>query len=184
MTRREKMEFRAEKRREWAAKAASRAESAHARVSGITEYIPMGQPVLVGHHSERRHRRDLERIDSGTRKAYEEQRKAEQHESRAGGIERQLDHMIFDDDPDAIEALERRIADREREAETYKAINRAWKKGGADAVRAQFGDKVADTAERTMKLAHWLKAPLDATNLRASIRRDRKRLESLRGTSC
>lgn len=30
--------------------------------------IPLGQPILVGHHSERRHRRHLERIESRVRK--------------------------------------------------------------------------------------------------------------------
>ncbi len=33
--------------------------------------IPMGQPILVGHHSEGRHRRDLERHDRDMRKAIE-----------------------------------------------------------------------------------------------------------------
>ncbi|WP_132290495.1 DUF3560 domain-containing protein [Kribbella sp. VKM Ac-2568] len=29
----------------------------------ISDHIPLGQPILVGHHSERRHRRDIERMD-------------------------------------------------------------------------------------------------------------------------
>jgi hypothetical protein len=39
--------------------------------------IPFGQPILVGHHSEKRHRRDLARIDSGMSKGFEEGRKAD-----------------------------------------------------------------------------------------------------------
>lgn len=45
------------------------AEQAHAGVKSITSNIPLGQPILVGHHSERRARRDAERIENGMRKA-------------------------------------------------------------------------------------------------------------------
>lgn len=39
------------------------AGSARQRRGRLQEAIPLGQPVLVGHHSQRRHERDLERID-------------------------------------------------------------------------------------------------------------------------
>lgn len=45
------------------------AESARAAVSAIAEGIPFGQPILVGHHSEKHARRDAARIDAGMRKA-------------------------------------------------------------------------------------------------------------------
>ena len=45
-------------------------EARHARqsVAAIADNIPFGQPILVGHHSERRARRDAERIQDGMRK--------------------------------------------------------------------------------------------------------------------
>ena len=43
----------------------------------IGRHIPMGQPILVGHHSERRHRRDIARIDSNMRRAIEESKKSD-----------------------------------------------------------------------------------------------------------
>ena len=45
---------------------ASRASGAADRIAGM---IPLGQPILVGHHSEGRARRDQERIHNNTRKA-------------------------------------------------------------------------------------------------------------------
>src|SRR5690348_14788034 len=39
------------------------AEQARAAVSAIADQIPLGQPILVGHHSEARARRDAERIE-------------------------------------------------------------------------------------------------------------------------
>ena len=45
------------------------------------ENIPLGQPILVGHHSEKRHRRDLKRID-------EHFAKAKEHHDKAGYFRR------------------------------------------------------------------------------------------------
>jgi len=38
------------------------AEAAQAAADRISDAIPFGQPILVGHHSEGRHRRDLDRM--------------------------------------------------------------------------------------------------------------------------
>jgi len=45
------------------------ADQAQKRVDAILEHIPFGQPILVGHHSEKRARRDAERIGEGMRKS-------------------------------------------------------------------------------------------------------------------
>jgi hypothetical protein len=50
--------------------------------------IPPGQPILVGHHSERRHRAALNRHDHRRRRAIDEDRLAHHHEQRAAGAER------------------------------------------------------------------------------------------------
>lgn len=53
----------------------------------ILDNIPLGQPILVGHHSEARHRRDLARADNHMRKGLEAVRKSEHHEQRAEASE-------------------------------------------------------------------------------------------------
>jgi protein-L-isoaspartate O-methyltransferase len=50
-------------------KRAADAEQARKSVSAIADGIPLGQPILVGHHSERHARKDAEKIESGMRKA-------------------------------------------------------------------------------------------------------------------
>ncbi len=45
--------------------------------------IPLGQPILVGHHSEKRHRKTIERADNAMRKSIEESKKAQEYENRA-----------------------------------------------------------------------------------------------------
>src|SRR5580698_10069095 len=65
----ERAEVRADRFEEYHDKRAEDAERAHAAVSRISDAIPLGQPILVGHHSERHARRDAERIENGMRKA-------------------------------------------------------------------------------------------------------------------
>lgn len=61
------------------------ARQARERVEEISNGIPMGQPILVGHHSERHARMHAEQIESGMRKAVKMWRTAEYWTSRAAG---------------------------------------------------------------------------------------------------
>jgi len=179
VTRRERLERKAERREEWADKASARAAGRFDTARDTADRIPMGQPILVGHHSEKRHRRDAERIDNNMRKGVEEQNKAARHRGKADGLRRQLESNIFSDDHDAIEALEKRIAEREEYAERVKLVNKAYRKAKGDVekmVELGVSRKLAEQAAKTMKLCPWLKKPLDTTNLRAAIRRDKKRI--------
>ncbi len=62
------------------------AQSAHDGAKAIADNIPFGQPILVGHHSEKRARKDAERIESGMRKAVSMWETAEYWENRAQGV--------------------------------------------------------------------------------------------------
>ena len=83
-------------------------------------HIPMGQPILVGHHSERRHRRDLARHDRLMRKAIETEKRAKELAQRAATVSR----AISSDDPDAPEKLREKIAQLERGQEAMKQANK------------------------------------------------------------
>lgn len=48
----------------------------------ITDNIPMGQPILVGHHSEKRHRRDLDKSWNAMGKSVEYSKKADDYQNR------------------------------------------------------------------------------------------------------
>jgi hypothetical protein len=129
MTRRERMERRLERRLDWAAGREKKSEAAFNGAHKIVENIPLGQPILVGHHSEKRHRRDIDRMGSLMDKGVESAKMAETHRSKAGNLEAALDRSIFSDDPDAIEALREKIAGLEAERDRSKAINKEIKKG-------------------------------------------------------
>lgn len=65
----DRAEIRAERFGDYSEKRATEADQANAYVKSIADNIPFGQPILVGHHSERRARKDAERIETGMRKA-------------------------------------------------------------------------------------------------------------------
>ena len=61
------------------------AERSDKGVRSITEHIPFGQPILVGHHSERHARKDAERIENGMRRTAQMWQTARYWEQRAAG---------------------------------------------------------------------------------------------------
>ena len=65
----DRAEMRADRFNDYSHKRLDEANRAHDAVERICDHIPLGQPIIVGHHSERRARRDAERIEDGMRKA-------------------------------------------------------------------------------------------------------------------
>lgn len=188
MTRRERLEKRAERATEFAQKATARATSAYESGKALADRIPFGQPILVGHHSESRSRRDAERIGTSTQKFVDESKKAERHERRAEGIAAQLEKSIFSDDTDAAEALKARISERTAEVDRMKAVNAAFAKATGQTPSAKalellragtITEAEAKRIARLFQLAPYETKPFPAyaiTNARGSIRRDQERL--------
>ena len=52
--------------------AAAQSESTLKQVRRERDMIPLGQPILVGHHSEKRHRNHLKRLENRERRGWEE----------------------------------------------------------------------------------------------------------------
>jgi hypothetical protein len=64
----ERAEQRAERFQAYSGKRAADAERAYNAVQAISDAIPFGQPILVGHHSQRKAEKDAQRIENGMRK--------------------------------------------------------------------------------------------------------------------
>ena len=173
MTYRERRERRAEQLREWAGgREAKQADlNQAARADEAATGIPFGQPILVGHHSERRHRRAIERIDRAMGAAVENARKADSMRGRADTIEHQLERSIYSDDPDALERLAQKLAELEARREAIKAENAAFRREH----RAELKGRTA--YERDCALPH---PGYELRNLGGLISRTRQRLEHLR----
>ena len=179
--RRERLERRAERREDWCQSAERRSDEAYARSRSAIEPIPVGQPVLVGHHSERKHRRALDRADSALRQSAEQAQKAKRHAQVARTLRGQLDRSIFSDDDNAIEVLEEKARQLTAAADQANAINKAWRKGGRELVAEKFGEKRAAQAVESAAAVSWrAKKPFDATNIRAEARRCVARIADLK----
>lgn len=100
---------------------------AHAEFANkLQRLIPLGQPVLIGHHSERRHRRHLDKIDRGWRKAAETGREAKALDRRADAAEK--NPMISSDDPSAADKIRLKIAELQKMQDAMVAINKIVRK--------------------------------------------------------
>lgn len=183
MTYRERRERRAARLHEWADKREQRAEQAHDSAQAILGMIPMGQPILVGHHSEGRHRRDLARAHSNIARQIEHSTKAAELRRRADTIEAAAERAIYSDDPDAVERLRERIAELEAERDRIKAYNASCRKGTPDPTvldRRQQAllQSVVDHAPYQLGRNNSLPG-YALTNLSGNINRQRKRLAYL-----
>lgn len=122
---------RAERFGDYAEKRAADADHAHRAVEAITEGIPLGQPILVGHHSERRARKDQERIEAGMRRAVRMWETSGYWKSRAAGAIRAVKYK---ERPDVrarrIKGLEADQRKHERERREAEKFLTAWRKIG------------------------------------------------------
>ena len=170
-------ESKAERYSERAAKAEARADGYYKRSQDLVGGIPLGQPILVGHHSEKRHRATVEKSHRAMHKSIDESRKADQlkmkaHTVGSGGI--------ATDDPGALKKLHEKLQERERTQEMMKAANAASKRKDVEAFKG-LGFSSVDL-EALLNSEDWggrLFAASHLQNNNAEIRRTKKRIEEL-----
>lgn len=113
-------------------RAEGRADAAFKRadMSEAATGIPFGQPILVGHHSEGRHRRAIEKADRAMRASIDESKRAADLRGRAAAVGTA---GVSSDDPEAIAKLTDQLEKAEKVQEQMKAANkiiRKWMKKG------------------------------------------------------
>jgi hypothetical protein len=142
----ERAEARAERQAEKAVTAKGQAAGAFAEAQAVQDMIPLGQPVLVGHHSERRHRRDLAKIDRKLDAGIEAMKAAERHE-------RSAEHAAYEarknDNPALIKRrLERMEADRRRLTRVIDGTQSVWVKPAEGEYLERLQVEAADLDEQ------------------------------------
>ena len=120
----ERQERKKELYQERAEQAKKRSQAHYKRHNDIASIIPMGQPILIGHHSEKRHRKDLDRIDNEMRKSIQESEKADYYRNKIDNINNNI--AISSDDPKAIEKLQAKIKELEKAKLEVKARPHEW----------------------------------------------------------
>jgi len=82
-----------------------------------------GQPILIGHHSEKRHRREIERMHNRIHKSIEHNKTAEYYDNKIKNIENP--RSISSDDPEAVKRLKEKLDGVLREIAYWKTIKKA-----------------------------------------------------------
>ena len=112
MNRKEKQQARAERYEELARKAETQSTQAWEKSHEMVSHIPMGQPILVGHHSERGHRRLLDRSWNKMGESVKLGEKADYYRQKAEAAAN--NDAIYTGDDDAEERLKEKIAKLEQ----------------------------------------------------------------------
>jgi len=173
----ERVEARRERLEERASNKEKASNDAYQRSHALTANIPFGQPILVGHHSERGHRRALDKSWSLMGKSVGLSKEADELKSRAAGVGT---GGISSTDPEAVNKLKDKLQKLKKSQETMKSVNKALKRND-DAELQKLGlteqqiieIKKPDYAGRVGFPAYALQ------NNNAEIRRTQKRIEEL-----
>jgi len=123
----DRAEERAERFEEYSDKREKEAYQASESVKQLTDNIPIGQPILIGHHSEKRARKDAKRIENGMRKAVKLWETSKYWEDRAKGA---ISHAKYKELPTVrarrIKKLEADLRKQEKEKKEAEQFIRLW----------------------------------------------------------
>ncbi|PPD24607.1 DUF3560 domain-containing protein (plasmid) [Methylomonas sp. EFPC1] len=123
----ERAEERADRFGDYSVRRSHDAESARKAAAAIADNIPFGQPILVGHHSEGRARRDAARIEGGMIKAIKLWDTADYWKRRAVGA---LHHAKYKELPAVrarrIKGLEADKRKQERQRDEAANFIKSW----------------------------------------------------------
>lgn len=148
------------------------------RMAGVLQ----AEPIKVGHHSERRHRRDLERMDNRMSRGVKAMEKAEYYRKRVEAAESNA--AISSDNPDATELLREELSEAEKRHAEKKRLNREFKKLKGDVeefakVETSFPDLIKEGL-RTIEVVPYHGRPFPfLNNSNANIKRMKQRIRQL-----
>lgn len=178
MSYKEKIERKKERFNQLANKAEIESNNRFSNARTLTDMIPMGQPILVGHHSEKGHRAHLKKIDNNMRKGVEASQKASYYANKAASVGT---GGISSDDPEAIKLLQEKLNKLEKEKDYMKKINKAFKKGTLKE-EGFTEEQIHELEDKIKKAYSWEKQPFPGylfTNIGATIRATKKRITDL-----
>lgn len=123
----QKVEAKRERYAELATKRQAQSDDAYKTARQIGDMIPFGQPILVGHHSERGHRNAISKIDTNMRKSIDLQDKANYYAEKAQNYGKS---GISSDDPAVVIKLKEKLTKAQEEHNAYKKHNIDARKTG------------------------------------------------------
>ena len=177
----ERKQARIDRYRERAEQARQESRELSRESISMLEHIPPGQPILVGHHSERGHRKLLERSDRKMEQSIAASEKAAYYEHKAEAAERNT--AIFSDDPEALTKLNKKLESLQVAQTRMKQINAYYRKHGTCQGFHGLSDEQAEKLDDRVRNGYsWEKAPSPAyalSNNNQEIRRLKERIKQL-----
>lgn len=122
MTREDRRKARIERYRNLAANAHRKSTELFESSSKMADAIPFGQPIHIGHHSERWDRSYRNKIHDTMGRSVKASEKAEYFERKAEAAEN--NNSIYLEDEDCIQKLEAKIEKLTKEQEFMKSVNK------------------------------------------------------------
>jgi hypothetical protein len=163
----DRTEARAERYEGWAENATKRSDAAFQRSHDMMKDIPFGQPILIGHHSEKRDRNYRDRAWNLLGKGVEESKKADYLKERANAADTAAEKSV----PFMVRRREEAFTKR-RAVERTKADY--LKRGATETPRCD-----AMLAEYDEQIAYW-QAKIDAAGGVAYSRENVKKGDRVR----
>ena len=152
----DRAEDRADRFEQYSENRARDAEQARAAVDAIADNIPLGQPILIGHHSQKHAERDAKRIENGMRKAIKAFKTSEYWTQRA---EAAIKHASYKERPDVrarrIKKLEAALRKQQKNRDQSALLRGRWAEILiTDKVRKKNGEPTT-AMERALHLTNF-----------------------------
>lgn len=185
----ERQQAKRERFQALADKAAGKSAAAAKQASDMARHIPFGQPILVGHHSEKRDRAYRARIGGTMDKSLYEANKADYYEQKAAKVG---SGGISSDDPAAVTKLSAQLAKAEKLQTVMKETNAIIRKHAKAGKEAQLkallekGDLTEKQAADVLKPDCFNNlgfASFKLTNNNANIKRIKDRIAALEASA-
>lgn len=155
-------------------KAAQASDQAYETGQQLGSALPLGQPILVGHHSEKRHRKLINRLGDLAAKSNDLSKKAEHYANKAASVGT---GGISSDDPDAVAKLKEKLDYLEFLQNRMKEANRLIRKNDIEGLKKLIPEFEKLLTPDCMGDIGYPRYAL--TNNSAEIRRIKKRITSL-----
>ena len=147
----ERAKAKAERCQVWAASAENKSNDYWKASHEGRDFLSLGEPIKVGHHSERRHRALIERNHNRMSKSVEESKKVEQHESKAEYWSRKANDINLSM-PESIEYYEYKLEDAKEKHEGLKS----GKYERSHSFSLTYAKKAVNEAQKNLELAKRL----------------------------
>ena len=142
---------RAERRLEWAGIASTKSEAAYEASNEGADFLSLGEPIKIGHHSEKRHRALIERNHARMARSVEQSKLAEYHAAKAAYWEAKQNDINLSM-PESVEYFEHKL-------EVAKATHQGLKDGSLPRVHSYsltYAKKEVNELTKKLELARKL----------------------------